>query len=70
MQGFFPQGQNIVRIIGREGRGGGGQVCICVQNMWQTRTVWGHAPLESFDFGPFTRRNLVESEFTVYCLYN
>ena len=34
----------------------GGQVCIYVQSMWQTRGVWGHAPLGNFDFGPFIRR--------------
>ena len=39
----------------------GGQVCICVQSMWQTRGVQGHAPLGKFDFGPFIRHNLVES---------
>ena len=39
----------------------GGQVRICMQSMWQTRGVWGHAPLGNFDFGPFIRRNLVES---------
>ena len=37
------------------------QVHICVQSMWKTRGVLGHAPLENFDFGPFIRRNLVES---------
>ena len=36
----------IVWIIG----GGGGQVHICVQSMCQTRGVWGHVPLENFDF--------------------
>ena len=47
-------GQNdIVGIIG-----GGGQVRIHVQNMWQTRGVWGHAPPENFGFGPFIRHNL------------
>ena len=30
----------------------GGQVCIRVQSMWQTKGVWGHAPLGSFDFRP------------------
>ena len=39
----------------------GEQVCICVQSMWQTRGVRGHAPLGNFDFGPFIRCNLVES---------
>ena len=39
----------------------GGQVCIRVQSMWQTRGVQGHAPLGNFDFGPFIRCNLVES---------
>ena len=39
----------------------GGQVHICVQSMWQTRGVWGHAPPGKFDFGPFIRHNLVES---------
>ena len=38
----------------------GGQVCICVQSMWQTRGVRGYAPLGNFDFGPFIRHNLVE----------
>ena len=35
----------------------------------------GHAPLGNFDFGPFTRHNLVESgtvfaqsKFTIYCV--
>ena len=37
----------------------GGQVRICVQNMWQTRGVQGHAPPGNFNFGPFIRRNLV-----------
>ena len=38
----------------------GGQVCICVQSVWQTwGGVWGHAPLGNFDFGPFIRRNLM-----------
>ena len=31
-------------------RGGGGQVCTCVQSIWQTRGIWG---LVIFDFGPF-----------------
>ena len=39
----------------------GGQVCIYVQSMWQTRGVWGHAPPGNFDFGPFIGCNLVES---------
>ena len=30
---------------------GGGQVCICVQSMWQTRGVQGHASPGNFDFG-------------------
>ena len=48
-------GQNeIVWIIG-------GQVHIRVESMWQTRGVQGHAPPENLDFGPFIRRNLVES---------
>ena len=38
----------------------GGQVCICVQSMWQTRGVRGYAPLGNFDFGPFIRHNLME----------
>ena len=29
----------------------GRQVCICMQSMWQTRGVQGHAPLVNFDFG-------------------
>ena len=41
--------------------GGGGRVRIHVQSMWPTRGVWVHAPLGNFDFGPFIRRNLVES---------
>ena len=41
--------------------GGGGQVHVRVQSMWQTRMVQGYAPLRNFDFGPFIRRNLVES---------
>ena len=41
--------------------GGGGQVCIHVQSMWQTRGVRGHAPPGNFDFGPFIRHNLVKS---------
>ena len=61
---FLPKGggrgQNeVVWIIG--GKGGGQEVCICVQSMWQTRGVWGHAPPGNFDFGPFIRHNLVES---------
>ena len=36
----------------------GGQVRICVQSMWQSKGVWGHAPPEKFDF---IRHNLVES---------
>ena len=61
-QGFFHLfaqggGQNeIVWIIG-----GSSQVRICVQSMWQTRGVRGHASLGNFDFEPFIRRNLVES---------
>ena len=39
----------------------GGQVCIYVQSMWQTRGVWGHALPGNFDFGSFIRHNLVES---------
>ena len=39
----------------------GGQVCIHVQSMWLTKGVRGHALLGNFDFGPFIRRNLVES---------
>ena len=39
----------------------GGQVRIRMQSMWQTRGVRGHAPLGNFDYGPFIRRNLVES---------
>ena len=37
------------------------QVRICVQSMWQSRGVRGHATLGNFDFGPFIRCNLVES---------
>ena len=44
--------------MGCWGWGGGGQVCICLQSMWQTREVWG---LGIFDFGTFLRRNLVKS---------
>ena len=29
--------------------------------MWQTRGSGGMLPTEIFDFGPFIRRNLVES---------
>ena len=39
----------------------GGQVRICVQSMWQSRGVRGHAPPGNFDFGPFIRHDLVES---------
>ena len=39
----------------------GAQVRIRVQSMWQSRGVRGHVPLGNFDFGPFIRRNLVES---------
>ena len=55
---FLPKvGQNeIVWIIG-----GSSQARICVQSMWQTRGVRGHASLGNFDFEPFIRRNLVES---------
>ena len=38
--------------------GGGRQVCVHVQSMWQTG---GHAPLGNFEFGSFIRCNLVES---------
>ena len=38
-----------------------GQVHIRVQNMRQTRGVWGHVSLRNFDFGPYIRCNLVES---------
>jgi len=38
-----------------------GQVYIRVQSIWQTRKIWGYAPLENFDFGPFIRCDLVES---------
>ena len=38
-----------VRLYGLLG-GGGEQVHICVQSMCQTRGVWGHVPLENFDF--------------------
>ena len=45
----------------------GGQVCIQVQSMWQSRGSPG-----KFCFGPFIRRNLVESgtvfTLTVYCV--
>ena len=41
--------------------GGGGQVCIHMQSMRQTRGVRGHAPPGNFDFGIFMRHNLVES---------
>ena len=44
-----------------------GQVCICVQSMWQTRGVRGMLPWEIFDFGPYIRCNLVESG-TVFAL--
>ena len=33
-----------MRLYGLLGGGGGGQVCICVQSMWQTRGVWGCSP--------------------------
>ena len=55
----------------------GGQVRICVKSMQQTREggVFGHAPPGNFDFGPFIRRNLVESgtvfaqtKFIIYCV--
>jgi len=36
----------------------GGQVCIRVQSMWQTRGIQGHAPPGNFGF---VRRTLVES---------
>ena len=39
----------------------GSQVRICVQSIQQTRAVWEHAPLGNFEYGPFIRRNLVES---------
>ena len=45
-------------VRGGGGGGGGGQVCIHVQSMWQVRKVRGMLPR---DFGPFIRRNLVES---------
>ena len=38
-----------------------GQVCICVQSMWQTRGVRGHTPPGNVDFGPFVRCYLVKS---------
>ena len=38
--------------------GGGGQVHIHVQSMWQTRMSGGHAPLGNFDLGLFIRCNL------------
>ena len=41
--------------------GEGEQVSICVQSVWQTWGVWGHAPLENIDFGLFITHNLVES---------
>ena len=43
---FLPKGDpnEIVWIIG-------GQVRICVQSMWQTRRVRGHALPGNFDFG-------------------
>ena len=63
---FFPKGgggggeqNDTVWIIG-------GQVCIHVQNMWQSRGVRGHAPPRKFDFGPFIRRNLVESGIVLH----
>ena len=31
----------------------GGQIYICVQSMWQTKGVQGHAPPGNFDFGLF-----------------
>ena len=46
---------------GGRGGGGGGQIHIHVQSMWQTMGIRGFAPLGNFEFGPFIRRNLVES---------
>ena len=54
-----------MRLYGLLGGGGDKYVGICVQSMWQTRGVQGHAPPGNFDFGPFIRHNLVESG-TVY----
>ena len=41
------------RVGGGKMRLLGGQICIHVQNMWQTRGVRGHAPLGNFDFLTF-----------------
>ena len=57
LSAFCPRGGGKMRLYGLLG----GQVCIRVQSMWQTRGVQGHAPLGNFDFGPFIRCNLVES---------
>ena len=48
LSAFCPMGGKM-RLYGLLG---GGQVCICVQSMRQTRGIWGHAPLGNFDFGP------------------
>ena len=36
----------------------GGQVCVHLQSMRQTRGIWGHAPPGNFGFGPLIRHNL------------
>ena len=50
---LFAQGVGKMRLYGLLG----GQICICLHSMWQSRGVQGHAPLENYDFRPF----LVES---------
>ena len=52
---------------------GGASTYLCAKHV-ETRGVQGHAPLGNFDFGPFIRRNLVQSgtvflqiEFTIFC---
>ena len=57
LSAFCSRGRKI-RLYGLLGE----QVHICVQSVQQARGgVQGRAPPGNFDFGPFIRRNLVES---------
>ena len=58
---FLPKGGGRQNEMCELLRGGQVRTCICVQSMWQNWGVRGYAPLGKFYFGPFIRRNLVES---------
>ena len=50
-----------MRLCELLGGGGGGQVCICVQSMWQTRGSRGMLPREILVLDLSLVSNLVES---------